>query len=192
MNTSDQQVLYEDTLRELGRFVVRFSHVLYALENSTIFLIGIGGSSIVPLRAALSDRTAGPIVSSFFSVFHTRWAEALTEGDKKILSCLRRELDSLIKERNRLMHDVWLITTVGGDLGPHPLARSRLRAHGAGAEYETASYRSEDLEKISADAARLAEVVRSSAFYKRVGQQGPELERRFEIVEKKVLRRSTR
>ncbi len=196
MNTQEQLALDEQTFGALGRFVVKFSVVLWALENATVLLIGMDGHSfllsgkrMLLLQGALTDRTASPIVSTFFSVLHERWAGALTEGDKQIMKCLRRELEALVQLRNRLMHDAWASTSVGDDPEPNPFSLLRVRSHGTGVEYKSAHYLPTEIEGLSADAERLAEIVRMCVSYYREGQTGPELEQRFEVSGKKVIRR---
>lgn len=78
-----QEDLNEKIYRNLGLFVVAFSGTLHALESSTVHLIktgGDGGPEPLPgsvrsvlIEAAIADRTASPIIASFFSVFFTRW-----------------------------------------------------------------------------------------------------------------------
>ena len=188
MASDEQRELNDSTYKALGHFVVAFSGVLYSLETSTIYLLGISGNGRMLVEAALTDRTAAPIVSSFFSVFHARWGDVLTKGDKQIMKCLRRELNELVRVRNRLMHDAWMSSTIGGDPGPHPLSGFRVRAHGEGVNYETTNYHPNDLEALIADAKRLSSNVNGTVWYQRPGQIGPELDRRFHIADGKVLR----
>lgn len=187
---STQEELNSKTCMALGQFVVAFSGVLHALETSTMYLIAPApdGARWALLGAALADRTAAPIVASFFSVFHKRWEGSLSPEDSKILHCLRRELDDLVKQRNRLMHDAWMNRVVGGDPSPQPMSRHRVRAHGKGVEYENESYPPEKLEQIVQDANRLASVIHGAVWYRRDGQQGPELHSRMQIVDGKVQR----
>ena len=183
-----QTELNENTYRCLGRFVVAFSGVLHALETSTVQLLGPSGQSRMLIEAALADRTASPIMSSFFSVFYAYWDAQITVGDKKVLQCLRRELSELIQTRNRLMHDAWMSTTVGGSKGPHPLARLRVRAHGTGVSYEVSASDPASLEQLAAAAQRLSECINGAVWYSRPGQIGPELEQRFEVSQGKLQR----
>jgi hypothetical protein len=178
MKTEKQSQLDEETFKEIGRFVVKFSGLLQALEESTIRLFGFGpdGRRYVLIKASLTDRTANPIASSFFSVYFERWGDDLSDGDKKLLKHLRKEIEALIKERNRLMHDVWLGKTVGGESGPHELARHRLRAHGSGAEFETVDYSPQRLNELATTASRLSSVVYSTSWYSNPNQKQPELE----------------
>jgi hypothetical protein len=186
--TTAQAVLDRTTYVALGHFVVAFSGILGSLESSTIQLLGANGRARILIEAALADRTAYPIMSSFFSVFYAYWGEKITPGDKAVLRQLRRELISLIEIRNRLMHDAWMSTTVGGDEGPHPLSRMRVRAHGAGVEYEMEPHSPQDLEQLAADATRLPSCVNGTVWYCRPGQVGPELEQRYTVVSDKLQR----
>jgi hypothetical protein len=190
VTTEEQQILNDKTFRALGHFVVAFSGLLNALENATLFLIGpgISGPGNILLRAALADRTASPIAACFFSVFFQRWSDQLTEDDIKIMKCLRKEISLLVEKRNRLMHDVWLHKTVGGDPGPHEMVRKRVRAHGGGVSFETESLGPADLEAITSDATRLSSIVNGAVWYMRDEQVGPELGRRMVIADGHVTR----
>lgn len=188
MTTFAQDELDAKICLALGRFVVAFSEVLYALETSTAYLIlpTPDGVRRTLLNAALADRTAAPIVASFFSVLHKRWEGLVPEADVKILQCLRRELDDLVKERNRLMHDAWMTSIVGGDPAPQPMGRHRVRAHGKGVEYEHVPYPPEKIEQLVQDARRLASAINRAVWYQRDGQEGPELHPRMKITDGKV------
>ena len=80
-----QAELNRTTYTALGRFVVTFSAVLGSLESSTVRLLGANGQTQRLIEAALADRTAYPIMSSFFSVFHAYWGDKITTGDKAVL-----------------------------------------------------------------------------------------------------------
>jgi hypothetical protein len=190
MSRPEQSALDTQTHVALGRFVISFSRLLYALESSTIRLLSPepNGRQHLLLHAALAERTAMPISSAFFSIFYKRWEGTLSEIDIKILKAMRRELDELIKERNRLMHDAWLSTSVGGEEGPHPLTRSRVRTHGSGVDYESQTYQPKTLEALVETADRLSTVVNGAVWYSRRGQSGPELHSRMEIKDDKVHR----
>jgi len=190
MTTPEQDALDTQTHVALGRFVVSFSSLLHNLETSTIHLLSPepNGRQWLLLRAAVADRTASPIGSAFFSVFHKRWEGALTEDDIKILKAMRRELDDLIKERNRLMHDAWMSTTKGADQGPHALTRVRVRAHGSGVEYEAKAYPPTVLANLVQDVDRLSSVVNGAVWYYRPGQSGPELHIKMSVKDGKVHR----
>ncbi len=188
MQTAKQKELNEKTYTALGRFVVMFSGVLYAIENATVDLIGAPGRNRMLTQAALADRTASPIVSSFFTVFHEFWNGNLSERDIAIMKCLRRELNDLVKTRNRLMHDAWMTSIVGGEDEPNPLISHRIRAHGEGVEFEHTRYSPEILEQLADEAFRLSGVVNGCVHYERDGQNGPELEKRICVINNKVIR----
>lgn len=184
-----QEELNEKIYRNLGLFVVAFSGTLHALESSTVHLIKTGGDGgpepfpgsvrSVLIEAAIADRTASPIIASFFSVFFTRWKNHLTKDDVAILKNLRKELNGLVEKRNRLMHDAWLTSTVGGDPSPQPMSLSRIRAHGTGVEYCHEKYGPEEIERLAADASRLSRVIWATTWYWRDNQAGPELHPRI-------------
>lgn len=188
-----QQKVTEATQLALGRFVVSYSALFYALEHSTIELLtmtadGPNGASRFLIQTALADRTAAPITSSFFSVFHLKWSGQLTPADQKILKALNKEIQALIKTRNRLMHDAWLVPTLGGSQIPQEFCLTRLKTHGSGAEYERTEYSAHHIDALAADAIRLSHVVWATTFYARDCQSGPELHPRITIVNEKVVR----
>jgi hypothetical protein len=186
--TDAQSQLDELTCRWLGEFVVAFSGLLYSLETSTVQLLNLplDGKTNLLIRAALADRTSNPITSAFFSVFFQRWGGDLTAEDAKLLKHLRKEVDAIGTLRNRLMHDVWMHTSVGGEIGPHNLTRHRVRAHGTGAEYESSDCSPQHLQELTKDIHRLSSVVNASVWYHRDGQIGPELSRRLHVVNGKL------
>jgi len=53
------------------------------------------------INTALAGRTAEPIVSAFFAVFHERWTGAITAEDKKVMKCLRNEIMEVVTERSQ-------------------------------------------------------------------------------------------
>ncbi len=118
MESKEQEELNNQIYLSLGKFVVSFSHLLHALEESTIFLFGLGpdGARTILIKAALTDRTAYPISSAFFSVFYQKWGDFVTNDDL-IMKVLRKEIQDLIEKRNRIMHDSWMGRTIGGDPG---------------------------------------------------------------------------
>lgn len=194
MVSKEQEELNNQIYLSLGKFVVSFSHLLHALEESTIFLFGLGpdGARTILIKAALTDRTAYPISSAFFSVFFQKWGDLVTDDDLKIMKVLRKEIQDLIEKRNRIMHDAWMGQTVGGDPGPHPMSLLRVRAHGKGADYESREYVPEAVRLIAEDAKRLASVVNGIVWYTKPNQKGPEVNERFEVREERVFHREAK
>jgi hypothetical protein len=186
----NQQALNDATSLALGRVVIAFSGLLYSLESSTVHLMAfsLDGTQRPLIQAALAERTASPIVSSFFSVFHKRWEGELAADDIVILKCLRKECDAIVKERNRLMHDAWMSKVVGGDPSPQLLSRHRVRAHGSGVDYESVDYSPETLNRFAEDIGRVSSVVTGTTFCMRPGQKGPELGPRMYVSDGKVMR----
>ncbi|WP_221063479.1 hypothetical protein [Methylomagnum ishizawai] len=188
MLSEQQAELNQKIYTGLGKFVVCFSYLLNSLEESTIFLFGIGpdGKRMMLIKAALADRTASPISSAFFSVFFEHWKGKATNEDSKIIKCLRKEIDALIQTRNRIMHDAWMSKIVGGNPGPHSMSLVRIRAHGGGVEYDSVDYGLDEILSVADDAERLGNIINHIVFYMRPGQIGPEVAERFEIRENKV------
>lgn len=189
MLTQTQNELNAETYRALGLFVVRFSHLMHALETSTMYLLEIfGHPSRGLVEAALANRTAEPITSAFFSVFFKRWKDDLDAREENLVSKVRNEIQELIQTRNRLMHDVWLYSHVGGDDSAQELSRHRLRTHGKGADYESIKYSPADIENFATDARRLAEIVNGMAWYNNPEKPGPNISSRFSLVDGRVKR----
>ncbi len=165
----EQAELYTRTYTALGKFVVSFSGLLHSLETSTVQLIApfCEYGQMMRMNTAIADRTASPIVGAFFSVFYERWKSHIGTDEKKILKVLRRELDSVVKERNRLMHDVWMYKTGGEDPGPNSMSRFRIRAHGEGVEFEDIDYHPEQFDLLTNKVNRLSSVVNGLAWYMR-------------------------
>jgi hypothetical protein len=182
--TPEQAAIYDSTCLALGRFVMRFSGLTRSLENATAHLMGGTGNPLV--AAVLADRTAQPILKAYVSVLVKKWEGSLTNGDIRLVGRIQKEITTLIEARNRLMHDAWMGQTIGGDPGPHPMVRIRVRLHGKGLEHESTRCTPEYLHGLADDATRLAVVVNASAFYLRPGQVGPEFERRLEVGERGI------
>ncbi|WP_345854671.1 hypothetical protein [Shewanella algae] len=189
--TDEQEEVNIETFMALGRFVVSFSNLLNSLEESTVYLFGLAGNfqESLMLKAALSDRTAYPISSSFFSVFFQRWGDSVTEEDAKIMGALRNEINNLIKKRNRVMHDAWMNTS-GGVKESHPMSTMRVRAHSKGAEYDLEEQTPEKVLDLVETAKRLSDVVTGVVWYCKPGMKGPEVAERFHLIDKKVFRKT--
>lgn len=149
-------------------------------------MIGLQHKKLI--HAALQDRTGG-IVASFFSVFYAKWEGSITKDDGTILKALRQELDALVRERNRIMHDAWMVSGRQSGSPAKPAARLRVRAHGSGVEHVLTHHTPEQIEDLAETSERLSENINGTTWYMRPGQVGPEIAPRFEIRNKKVYRR---
>ena len=107
------------------------------------------------------------------------------------MRAIRSELEAVVKERNRIMHDAWMGKTVGGESGPHALSRLRTRAHGRGIDFESVDMPPDVLNEFGSNIERLAKLIFAIVFYARPGQIGPEVHQRFEIVDGKVLEKAS-
>ena len=128
---------------------------------------------------------------SVFSVFFKHWGNEISDEDSRILRAIRSELEAVVKERNRIMHDAWMGKTVGGESGPHALSRLRTRAHGRGIDFESVDMPPDVLNEFGSNIERLAKLIFAIVFYARPGQIGPEVHQRFEIVDGKVLEKAS-
>ena len=188
MATIEQELVNQETYLALGQFVVSFSHLLHSLEVSTVQLLDLGldHKKSLLVKAALADRTASPITSSFFSVFFEKWGELITEDDARIMKALRTEIQSLVEQRNRFMHDAWMNTT-GGGKDSHPMSTMRVRAHGKGAEYVCLEMTPQNIKNLIDCTKRVTSVIYGSVWYSRPGMIGPEISDRFQIIDSKVF-----
>jgi hypothetical protein len=88
----------------LGRFLVEFSRMVHAMENSLHFAVG-GGQQL--LRAITAELTASPLAQAWRSVMTK--ATVLSEDDLSVLAGLRNEVTGLIELRNDWMHGTWFV-----------------------------------------------------------------------------------
>lgn len=168
--------------------MVEFSRLLHSLETSTSHLIcPQPNGTMILIRAALADRTASPIISSFFSVFYKKWEGFITEKDKKILKTLRKELDEIVTTRNRLMHDVWLYNFGQDSSELDGLSLQRLRAHGEGANFLTEKYSSTRIDELTSNANRLSNIINSIVWYHPPEPNVLDLYLRFKIIHNKII-----
>lgn len=186
----DQQISDQKTFVALGRFVVNFSHVVGALEEGLIHLFRTAHDCPTELlAAAMGERAADQILKSFVAVFRWRYGRDMLQRDEQIIKCLRREVTSLIEDRNRLMHDSWLHRNEGGSKAPALIGRYRRRVSGEGVEHELSDFGPELIERRADDAERLSSIINAVAFYGRPDAIGPELHPRLQIIDKRVVRR---
>lgn len=180
--------LNNDIYKALGHFVVEFSRLLHSLETSTSHLIcPQPNGTMILIRTALADRTASPIITSFFSVFFKRWEGFIVEKDEKILKTLRKELDEIVKIRNRLMHDVWFCNFGQDSSDLDGLYLQRLRAHGKGANFQTNHYSTSKINELTSDANRLSHIINNIVWYHPPEPNILELYLRFKIIDNKVI-----
>jgi hypothetical protein len=193
---TDHEALVEELCNALGKFVMGFSGLQHDMESATTStLMGMGGgladmwASPAPMaliQAAFQNRTAMQIMETFFSVFHERWKEKLSEDELKLLRQLQKEIKELVEDRNRILHDAW-VTSHSAD-GPTDIGLFRVRVHGKGVEWTHKSMRPADLLAHAADAKRLGSIVTTCVFHLRKEMEGPTLTNRIAIVDGKVQR----
>lgn len=93
----------------IGEFFVTFSHLISITEFLTATLISKGGDNDAYKRAriAVSNFTAQPLSNAFFALIKEFESQSWTDNDQAIVKRARKELDSLIAQRNRFAHDTW-------------------------------------------------------------------------------------
>ena len=93
----------------IGRFVVAFSHFHSTTELMVVHLLCPSGKEVDQKRAwaVISGNTTQPIVDSLFSLCHEIKRHDWSDADFQVLTSVRKAIQGLINERNRIAHDVW-------------------------------------------------------------------------------------
>ena len=185
-----QEALNEETQIALGKFVIAFSHVLVYLEHSTTQLHRLSGNPLnEEAQAKLAKKTAGPLAEEFYKAFKDYWNGSLTSTDSAVFEQIESEVNQLVEDRNRVMHDAWLTTTDACEETAQEMATLRVFAAGKRVAYEMKSRTPMVILLLAADASRLAEVVRFSVSYRPPNPIGPEMRQRIALVDGKITAR---
>lgn len=98
----------------LGDFILAFSQLCGILEYVALYLICRSGPQTLYDRtsASISELTAKPLSNIVFSLIVQAGPERWSADDLAIIKTYRKELDALIEERNRIVHDVWASASV--------------------------------------------------------------------------------
>jgi hypothetical protein len=95
--------------RAIGRFMVEFSQLQHMIEYMTVISVtqDEDKESWARAWAVLSGRTAQPVVNAFFSLCVEIKQDEWSSDDFALLKSVRKEIQHIIEERNRIAHDVW-------------------------------------------------------------------------------------
>jgi hypothetical protein len=93
--------------RALGRFVVSFSQMSFALESSNLQMLTLGFRD----QGLANVAVAGLSVESLREMYFALSAEQmdLNELEQRIAKRLRDRVESLIKARNNILHVTWFV-----------------------------------------------------------------------------------
>ena len=179
---TDTQETHEQIHAALGRYVTAFSGLIYALETSTAHLIfPFPSEDRILVEVLISDQTAHPIATKFFSVFTHKWQDVLTSDDTAILKEIRKSTMKAIEVRNRFMHDAWLMIRTVNEVIEDEFSIHRVRPHGGGVDYQHSRITTEELNRRSQELRSLASVINGLAFHHNPNVEGPDISSRFRI-----------
>src|SRR5450759_5040182 len=123
----------DDFLRALGRFVVRFSHLVHHFEmasagflqwttnqsvadvfnssvSTNIHLASQSSQEIYQLAMAkLASGLASRSINTYFDLCHHYGKSVWSELDARLVGVVEAEVFAIAKLRNRLMHDAWSV-----------------------------------------------------------------------------------
>jgi hypothetical protein len=174
----------DDFLRALGRFVVRFSHLVHHFEmasagflqwttnqsvadvfnssvGTNIHLASQSSQEIYQLAMAkLASGLASRSINTYFDLCHHYGKSVWSELDARLVGVVEAEVFAIAKLRNRLMHDAWSVlgeNTVEISDQPQPShVASRYRVRSTGAQPTDVS--TQDLNIAGDDLVRLTDV----------------------------------
>jgi hypothetical protein len=148
---------------EIGRFIVAFSHLQSTTELMIVYWLAPGGKSNAHQRiwAVMSGQTMQFVADSFFSLCNQIKGSEWSKDDLFVIRCTRKEINSLISERNRIVNDVWSLGNTNRPLPANSDAeRVRFgRSPNRGATMEGYPVTVSDLDTLTTTADRLRDVV---------------------------------
>lgn len=178
---SKEKADYTELHQALGEYVISFSQLVLALEDSIKFLVYFRTNvNYHFISALLADQTAQPLVSKFFAIFKEKWKDILTQEEKKFITKVKNEIISSIEKRNRYMHDAWLFSNNPKNDGTN-VSLNRYRTTSAGIEGGNIKIDTELLRKESLGLRKLGSIITSLTFYESPSSPGPNISARFRI-----------
>jgi hypothetical protein len=160
--SDDAYIGAEAMYRALGHFFVEFSQLLHAMESTTAFYLA-GGRHPRFVQAVLSGREAKPIIDGYFALCIEVGNEHWSDDDRQSMRAFRKEIVSLMEDRNRFAHETWFVgwtqTTSDGSSSPAPDEKYRTVPRKSGVEYEWLPVTVKELDQRAADADRLRRLV---------------------------------
>lgn len=157
MSAFEQDV--DDAYRALGKYVFRFSRLVFMLRSRLSQVIAAGD----PARSLLGDYllgevTAQPIANSFFGIMMTE--TGLDEDEQKVARRLRDQVNDTITLRNAVAHgDWWIGWGFAGATTPDPPTLDRYRPSRKAGLKEVRELSVADLDAMSEKMAALQNLV---------------------------------
>lgn len=188
MESNQFETKQQEAYLFLGKFVVCFSGLLYALVNSTITLQEPLNDlkKIMKKKAKLGKETAKPLAELFFTTFTAKWAASMTIEDSHVISVLAIETKVLIEQRNRLMHDVWM-TTSRADNDDYDASTLRVKSNPEDTEFEVVNRTINDIVNLIEHTRRLTHIINGLVWYCIPGVTNPNVSSRFEVIDGAVF-----
>jgi hypothetical protein len=202
-----------EAYRAIGRYVVTFSHLVFAMRSCIENRLMGGRNSYHLVQLAIGEATAAPLANSFFGMCSDQ-AMLDHEDDRKIARILKTNVFDEINRRNDIAHGDWWPGVVEGSpvlsnptlvrlkpgRGNFPVRRpwrgleEELRATGGGPGARTAhSYDIADLHAFSDSVLELAGVTGefgTMCMKQRAPGQKVKLSGRFTFSDKRVVFRT--
>ena len=112
MDKKTRDELYENQTNELyaslGKCVVKFEQVCYAMRTTIIFILDDSGLKNQQLtNILLADHTAEPLRSILLSLIGE--TVPLNGNEKEIIKNIFARIQQLIGSRNEIVHSMWFI-----------------------------------------------------------------------------------
>jgi hypothetical protein len=151
----------EELYAAIGRFAVKFEHVVHAMERCVSTLLTVHGLRNAALaNAVLSGLTADPLLAIFrASLVEVRGATSGTEDDR-ILKALFARIRKLIESRNDVIHRMWFVGWAADtDEDFSAVTGIKFKNTGKGVEFRTLDFTKQDFDALSAEADEIARMV---------------------------------
>lgn len=148
----------------IGRFVVAFSYFHSTTELMVVHLLSPTRTESDQKRAwaVISGGTTQPVVDALFALCREIKGDEWSEADFHVITSVRKDIQRLISERNRIAHDVWSLGHPNRPL-PEGSDAERVRFSSSPAKGTAVSgtpVTVADLNLLTEDADRLRAVVR--------------------------------
>jgi len=118
MKNIEQRSQYDKETGEIyqaiGRFTVKFEHVVQAMKQGIVFILELQGLRNQQLSTILlSDHTAEPIRSIYNAIVSE--VRVFTKDERLILNSILEEIKVLTVERNDIIHGTWFVGRSNAD-----------------------------------------------------------------------------
>ncbi len=165
MNEKDRTVLHRVQTDELyaaiGRFAVKFEHVVHAMQMTVLQTLQVNGLSSQPLaNAVTAGLTAEPMTRMFGAVVAEARRSDPGENERRIISNLLKRIRALTEQRNDVIHRTWFVGWASPDQSSFEETVSwKFKNTGDGATFSPRSSTAADFDELSKTADELTELV---------------------------------